>query len=58
MEKRNNPRLILTLPKALKRVVEKAAEHRNCSQAEIVKAALYEHLANFLVEDNQESTHG
>lgn len=42
------PRLIFTLPLALKQAVEQAAEHRGCSQAEIVKAALYEHLRQFL----------
>jgi len=48
-----SPKFIVTLPPALKRVVEKAAQHRGCSQAEIVKAALYEHLREFIDVDNK-----
>ena len=47
-------RLILSLPEALRRVLRKASEHRGCSQAEIVRTALYEHLKDFLQEDNKE----
>lgn len=48
-----NPRLILTLSKGLKRVVKYAAEYRGCSQAEIVKSALYDHLKEFISLDNK-----
>ena len=39
-----NPRLLVTLPKGLKTLVENEAVRQNCSQAEIVKAALYRYL--------------
>ena len=45
METKN--RLIVSLPSALKRIVEKSAKHRGCSQAEIIRAALYEHLSDY-----------
>jgi metal-responsive CopG/Arc/MetJ family transcriptional regulator len=45
-------RIIISLPDALKRVIEKAAKHRGCSQAEIIRTALYTHLKDFLSKDN------
>lgn len=39
-----NPKLLVTLPKKLKETLAKVAAVRNCSQAEIVRAALYQHL--------------
>lgn len=50
-------RFILTLTPALKRVLERASKHRGCSQAEVIKSALYEHLDTFLRADNEESAH-
>lgn len=49
-------RFIVTLTPALKRVLERASKHRGCSQAEVIKSALYEHLDAFLRADNEEST--
>ena len=48
-----NPRIIITLPPALKRVLENASEHRGCSQTEVIKSALYEHLRNFIEKDDE-----
>jgi len=45
-------KLLVCLPEALRRVLRKASEHRGCSQAEIIRTALYEHLKDFLQEDN------
>jgi len=54
MEKKTaSTRFIVTLPTGLRRVLKTAAGHRGCSQAEVVKAALYGHLKDFLVEDNK-----
>lgn len=47
-----NKRILVSLPQALRRVIKRAAEHRGCSQAEIIRAALYEHLSDLLKEDN------
>jgi metal-responsive CopG/Arc/MetJ family transcriptional regulator len=51
-------RVIISLPDALKRVVEKAAKHRGCSQAEIIRTALYTHLKYFLSKDNTRGKNG
>lgn len=51
-------RLIISLPQALRRVIRKAAEHRGCSQAEIIRTALYSHLEDFLSKDNQKRKNG
>ena len=45
-------RFIVTLPVGLERTIETAAKHRNCSKAEIIRAALYENLREFLSKDN------
>lgn len=45
-------RLIVSFPEALIRVIRKASKHRGCSQAEIIRTATYEHLKDFLSEDN------
>jgi hypothetical protein len=47
-------KLLITIPVALKRAVEKAAEYRGCSQAEIVRTALYEHLKSFVTDLDRE----
>ena len=51
-------RMIISLPDALRRIIEKAAKHRGCSQAEIIRTALYAHLKDFLSKDNQERKNG
>jgi len=43
-------KFLITLPVALKRAVIKAASYRGCSQSEIIRTALYDHLRDF-VED-------
>lgn len=48
-----NPRIIVTLPPILKRVLEQTADHRECSNAEIVRAALYEHLREAIQQDTK-----
>jgi len=45
-------RFIVTLPQGLQRAMRMAAEYRGCSQSEVVRAALYEHLKDFVSEDS------
>jgi len=52
------PKINLVVPPALKRAVKEAAEHRGCSVAEVIKAALYEHLKEFIAEDNIQKLKG
>ena len=47
-------RLIITLPDALKRTINKASKRRGCSKAEIVRTALYDHLKEFIEVDNHD----
>jgi len=47
-------RMNVTLPKFLKEAIWFVAEQRGCSQAEVVKLALYEHLKWFLEAENAE----
>ena len=49
-----SPRMIVTLPKFLKEAISLVAEQRGCSQSEVVKLALYEHLKWFLDVDHAE----
>ena len=46
-----NNRFIMNVPEALKRAVKNAAQYRKCSQAEVVRAALYGHLKSFIEKD-------
>ncbi|GEM_PF-3362961 len=48
-----NKRFLVTLPQGLRRAMKLAAENRGCSQAEIVKAALYQHLKEFVLETDK-----
>jgi hypothetical protein len=45
-------KLLITMPVALKRATINAARYRGCSQAEIVRAALYSHLKGFVEEQD------
>lgn len=42
--KQKNPKAFVTMPKELKEAVEHSASKMHCSQAEIVRAALYQYL--------------
>ena len=42
------PKLILVVPPALKEAVEAASKARGCSQAEVVKSALYAQLQEYM----------
>lgn len=45
-------KLLITMPVALKRATINAAKYRGCSQAEIVRTALYDHLKGFVEEQD------
>lgn len=46
-------RILITLPDGLRRVVRQSAEHRGCSQAEVVRASIYNHLRDFVEKDDK-----
>lgn len=50
-----NKRFVITLSSCLKRSLSKASKHRNCSQAEVIRAALNIHLKEFIERDNREN---
>jgi hypothetical protein len=45
-------RILITLPDGLRRVVKQSAQHRGCSQAEVIRGSLYGHLKDFIDKDN------
>ena len=49
-----NQRIIVTLPPVLRRVLDETAEHRECSVAEVVRAAIYDHLREVVQRDTKE----
>lgn len=51
-------KLLITIPVALKRAIVKAALYRGCSQAEIVRTALYAHLKDFVAEEDRQQRRG
>ena len=44
-------RFIMSVPGSVKRVIERVSKLKGCSQAEVVKASLYETLRVFFAED-------
>lgn len=50
---KNERRLLITLPEALRRVVKESAKHRGCSQAEVIRSSLYRNLGDFIDKDNK-----
>lgn len=46
-------KLLITMPMALKKATINAARYRGCSQAEIVRTALYDHLKGFVAEEDR-----
>jgi hypothetical protein len=46
-------RILITLPDGLRRVVKQSAQHRGCSQAEVIRGSLYGHLKDFIDKDNK-----
>lgn len=51
-------RIIITIPGVLKRAMTLASISRECSQAEVIRTALYEHLKDLIqrMEANDESS--
>lgn len=46
-------KLIVTLSENLYKAVSVASEYRECSKAEVVRAALYNHLKDFVKEEDR-----
>lgn len=49
-----NNRLIITLPEILRVAIRNASKQSSCSQAEIIRASLYQYLKGFIEQENRQ----
>ena len=44
-------RMLITIPRSVKSAIERASLDKECSEAEIVRVALYYHLKEYIKQD-------